>query len=56
MCQFCPEHAEGRKWYLEMKNFSAELLNAPLTGPERKLAGTDARPADLTGPVAGGRA
>jgi len=26
MCEFCAEHAEGRKWYLEMKNYSRELL------------------------------
>lgn len=43
MCQFCTEHAEGRRWYLEMKNFSAELLNAPLTGSDRELAGADTR-------------
>jgi hypothetical protein len=43
MCEFCTEHSEGRKWYLEMKNYSAELLNARLTGRELALAGTETR-------------
>ena len=28
MCEFCTQHGEGKKWYLEMKNYSRELLNA----------------------------
>jgi hypothetical protein len=43
MCEFCAEHSEGRKWYLEMKNYSSELLNAKLTGRELALAGTETR-------------
>ena len=43
MCEFCTEHSEGKKWYLEMKNYSAELLNAKLTGRELALAGTETR-------------
>ena len=43
MCEFCTEHSEGRKWYLEMKHYSAELLNARLTGRELALAGTETR-------------
>ena len=27
MCQFCIEHGEGKKWYLQAKNYSAELIN-----------------------------
>jgi NAD-dependent dihydropyrimidine dehydrogenase PreA subunit len=27
MCQFCVEHGEGKKWYLQAKNYSAELIN-----------------------------
>jgi ferredoxin len=27
MCEFCLEHGEGRKWYLEAKNYGADLLN-----------------------------
>ena len=26
MCEFCVQHGEGKKWYLEMKNYSRELL------------------------------
>ncbi|MEW6531206.1 MAG: hypothetical protein AB1473_10240 [Thermodesulfobacteriota bacterium] len=26
MCEFCHEHGEGKKWYLEMKNYSRELV------------------------------
>lgn len=27
MCQFCVEHGEGKKWYLQAKNYSLELFN-----------------------------
>jgi len=27
MCQFCVEHGEGKKWYLQAKNYSLELVN-----------------------------
>jgi len=27
MCQFCIEHGEGKKWYLQAKNYSQELVN-----------------------------
>jgi len=27
MCQFCIEHGEGKKWYLQAKNYSQELMN-----------------------------
>jgi len=27
MCQFCHEHGEGKKWYLNASNYSEELLN-----------------------------
>ncbi len=27
MCEFCTQHGEGKKWYLQAKNYSAELLN-----------------------------
>jgi ferredoxin len=43
MCEFCTEHAEGQKWYLEMRNYSAELLNARLSGRELALAGVETR-------------
>jgi NAD-dependent dihydropyrimidine dehydrogenase PreA subunit len=34
MCQFCTAHGEGKKWYLQMHNYSQELLHADLT-PEQ---------------------
>ena len=27
MCEFCVQHGEGEKWYLDMKNYSRELLD-----------------------------
>ena len=27
MCEFCKQHGEGKKWYLQAKNYSEELLN-----------------------------
>jgi len=27
MCEFCTQHGEGKKWYLQAKNYSEELLN-----------------------------
>jgi ferredoxin len=27
MCEFCIKHGEGKKWYLEAKNYSDDLLN-----------------------------
>jgi len=27
MCQFCHEHGEGKKWYLQAKNYSDDLLS-----------------------------
>jgi ferredoxin len=27
MCEFCVKHGEGKKWYLEAKNYSDDLLN-----------------------------
>lgn len=27
MCEFCLKHGEGKKWYLEAKNYSDDLLN-----------------------------
>ena len=36
MCEFCKEHGEGKKWYLQAKNYSEELFNE-----ERKLFMTE---------------
>ena len=27
MCEFCVQHGEGKKWYLEAKNYSQDLLS-----------------------------
>jgi len=27
MCEFCAQHGEGQKWYLQAKNYSADLLS-----------------------------
>ncbi len=27
MCEFCKQHGEGKKWYLQAKNYSEELMN-----------------------------
>ena len=27
MCEFCLQHGEGQKWYLQAKNYSEDLLN-----------------------------
>lgn len=27
MCEFCIQHGEGKKWYLQAKNYSQELVN-----------------------------
>ena len=37
MCEYCIQHGEGKQWYLQMKNYSNELLHTPLT-PEQKEA------------------
>ncbi len=27
MCQFCIKHGEGKKWYLQAKNYAEDLLS-----------------------------
>ena len=27
MCEFCHKHGEGKKWYLQAKNYSEDLLS-----------------------------
>lgn len=38
MCQFCTVHGEGKKWYLEMKNYAEELLHEELSAAQQKAA------------------
>lgn len=37
MCEFCTQHGEGKKWYLEMKNYSQELLHETLTAEQQHI-------------------
>lgn len=43
MCDFCTEHAEGKKWYLQIKNYSDELLHEQLHGKQKEVVGTNSR-------------
>lgn len=43
MCEFCHEHAEGSKWYLEMKHYSQALLHEQLSAPVDEIAGVRTR-------------
>jgi ferredoxin len=39
MCEFCLEHGEGKKWYLQMKNYSEELVHAQATAEQKEPPG-----------------
>ncbi len=43
MCQFCTEHGEGKKWYLQMKNYSDELLHTDLSAAQQGIVGAMTR-------------
>lgn len=43
MCQFCTEHGEGKKWYLQMKNYAAELLHEELSPTQKNVVGAATR-------------
>jgi len=43
MCEFCMQHGEGKHWYLQMKNYSNELLHAPLTAQQKQVTGFNSR-------------
>ena len=43
MCEFCAKHGEGKKWYLQVKNYAQEWLNAPLTPEEKEATGASTR-------------
>ena len=43
MCEFCTEHGEGKKWYLQMKNYSDELLYQELTSNQRDIIKAETR-------------
>ncbi len=35
MCEFCTQHGEGKKWYLQMKNYADVLLYEELTAAQK---------------------
>lgn len=43
MCEFCTQHGEGKIWYLQMKNYSEELLHADLSTQQRGVVGATTR-------------
>ncbi len=43
MCEYCTEHGEGKKWYLEMKNYSDELLHQELSSRQKEIAEASSR-------------
>jgi len=43
MCQYCTAHGEGKKWYLQMKNYSDELLHQELSHAQKKYAEVNTR-------------
>jgi NAD-dependent dihydropyrimidine dehydrogenase PreA subunit len=43
MCDFCQEHGEGKKWYLQVKNYARELLNEELTEDQQAIVGVKTR-------------
>jgi len=43
MCEFCTKHGEGQKWYLQMKNYAAELLHEELSACQQEIVGTPTR-------------
>jgi NAD-dependent dihydropyrimidine dehydrogenase PreA subunit len=44
MCEFCIQHGEGKKWYLEMKNYSDILLYEKLSAEQKEISGFNSRP------------
>jgi ferredoxin len=43
MCEFCNQHSEGKKWYLEMKNYSQDLLHQELNADAQRITGARTR-------------
>ena len=43
MCEFCTEHGEGKKWYLQMKNYADELLHEELYATQKDIVGATTR-------------
>ena len=49
MCEFCLKHGEGKKWYLEAKNYSDDLLSD--LRRRRFIEGFVSRPEDIANVV-----
>jgi len=43
MCEFCTKHGEGKKWYLQMKNYADELLQEELSSAQKNIVKTATR-------------
>jgi ferredoxin len=43
VCEFCTEHGEGKKWYLQMKNYADELLHQELSSAQKDVVGATTR-------------
>ena len=43
MCEYCTEHGEGKKWYLQMKNYADELLHEELSSAQKGIVGVKTR-------------
>lgn len=43
MCEFCTKHGEGKKWYLQMKNYADELLYKELSSAQKDVVGAATR-------------
>ena len=43
MCEFCTKHGEGKKWYLQMRNYADELLHEPLSASEQQITSAKTR-------------
>ena len=37
MCEFCTKHGEGKKWYLQIKNYADELLYEELSSKQKEI-------------------
>ena len=43
MCEYCTAHGEGKKWYLQMKNYSDELLHQELSSRQKEVTEASSR-------------
>ena len=43
MCEFCTQHGEGQKWYLQMKNYADILLHEELSVDYKRIVAANTR-------------